>query len=218
MSVQLPLETPAPLREARPIPRSAKGDWTWELVSTYPAQGSWCEKDYLRLAEDVRAEFNRGVLEFRPVPTWFHAWIVDYLHDALKARVRREKLGLTATSPVRVRTSPDQLREPDVVFLQPHRLPDPSAPSLGADLVMEVVSEGSEARERDLVTKRQEYALAGIPEYWIVDPLTQTITVLTLPPGATEYTEHGVFGPGDTASSVLLAGLEITVSDCFAAG
>src|SRR5947209_6247514 len=43
-------------------------------------------------------------------------------------------------------------------------------------LVVEVVSEEDE--ERDTVTKREEYARAGIPHYWIMDP--QQRTVLTL--------------------------------------
>jgi Uma2 family endonuclease len=34
-------------------------------------------------------------------------------------------------------------------------------------LVIEIVSPGSEAM--DEVTKRREYALAGIPQYWVVD-------------------------------------------------
>jgi len=37
----------------------------------------------------------------------------------------------------------------------------------GADLVKEVVSGSEDDRQRDLVTKRREYAQAGIPEYWI---------------------------------------------------
>ena len=32
---------------------------------------------------------------------------------------------------------------------------------------------------RDLVTKRNEYAQAGIPEYWIVDPQAETITAVS---------------------------------------
>ena len=32
------------------------------------------------------------------------------------------------------------------------------------------VSEGTEARHRDYVTKREEYRVFGILEYWIIDP------------------------------------------------
>ena len=81
---------------------------------------------------------------------------------------------------------------------------------------MEVVSEGEENRERDLEVKREEYAKAGIAEYWIVDPQEQRITVLTLD-GQT-YREHSVFGLGTQATSVLLPGFAVTVSDVFAVG
>jgi Uma2 family endonuclease len=58
-----------------------------------------------------------------------------------------------------------------------YRLVDREGPALGADLAMEVVSKGKEDRKRDLITKRFEYARAGIPEYWIVDPQTRRITL-----------------------------------------
>ena len=42
--------------------------------------------------------------------------------------------------------------------------------------MMEVVSDGDEDHRRDRETKRDEYAKAGIPEYWIVDPELGQIT------------------------------------------
>ena len=62
------------------------------------------------------------------------------------------------------------------------------------DLVIEIVSENN--RRHDLVTKRDEYARAGIPEYWIVDPEEETITVLVLKPRRKTYVEHGTFAKG----------------------
>jgi len=83
----------------------------------------------------------------------------------------------------------------------------------GADLVMEIVSPTD--RQRDLVTKRREYALAGIPEYWIVDGEQQSIIVLTL--AGESYQVHGTFGPGQQAGSVLLPGFVVDVAEVFAA-
>lgn len=82
---------------------------------------------------------------------------------------------------------------------------------LGTDLVAEIVS--PDRPERDLVDKRADYAEAGIPEYWIVDPRHDTVTVLTLAAGA--YVEHAVYSRGDTATSPLLDGLAVDVASTF---
>jgi Uma2 family endonuclease len=78
----------------------------------------------------------------------------------------------------------------------------------GADLVLEVVS--PDDPKRDLVRKRREYARAGIPEYWIVNPATEQIIVLHLE--GTAYGEHGVFTRGAQATSALLKGFTVAVT------
>jgi len=77
---------------------------------------------------------------------------------------------------------------------------------------MEVVSEDD--RRRDLETKRGEYARAGIPEYWIVDPQQGEITVLAL--DGENYIEHARFPRGQRAASRLLPGFEIEVTAALA--
>ena len=79
---------------------------------------------------------------------------------------------------------------------------------------MEVVSGGAEDRRRDLKTKRREYAQAGIPEYWIVDPRDERITVLRL--DGKKYAIHGEYLKGTTAVSQLLPGFEVDVTTAFA--
>jgi Uma2 family endonuclease len=80
----------------------------------------------------------------------------------------------------------------------------------GADLVMEVVSSGNEDLRRDLTVKREEYAQAGIPEYWIVDPELGQMTVLTR--DGHSYNVHGEFKRGDRATSKLLPGFAVDVT------
>jgi Uma2 family endonuclease len=48
-------------------------------------------------------------------------------------------------------------------------------------LVVEVVSESTIAT--DYRAKHTEYAILDIPEYWIVDPLTQQVTICQLQDG-----------------------------------
>jgi Uma2 family endonuclease len=68
-------------------------------------------------------------------------------------------------------------------------------------------------REHEEVTKRVEYARAGISEYWIVDPGQMELTVLKLASDA--YAEHGVFAGESLARSVLLPGFSVDVAKLF---
>ena len=107
-------------------------------------------------------------------------------------------LGIVLVAPLRLRVRPGRYREPDLLLLLSAH--DPRRNNrywAGADLVLEVVS--PDDPKRDLVRKRREYARAGIPEYWIVNPTTEQILVLRL--AGTAYVEHGVFTRGTQATS-----------------
>jgi Uma2 family endonuclease len=109
---------------------------------------------------------------------------------------------------LRVRVAPGRFREPDLVLLLDVNDPrNQNAFWLGADLVVEIVSPDN--LERDTVIKRADYAEAGIPEYWIVNPEEASITVLKLENGV--YISHGVFRRGETATSALLTGFTVNV-------
>lgn len=151
------------------------------------------------------------------MPSLKHQRIVKWLLRRVDDFVLPQKLGEAAMAPLPVRLFRGQIREPDIMFFEARRVLDAETRPLdGADLVMEVPSRGRKNRERDLEIKRREYAKAKIPEYWIVDPTTKTITVLTL--SGKTYKVHGVFKEGDEATSKLLKGFKVAVSEVFAAG
>ncbi len=181
----------------------------------FPPQGSWSEADFLALDTKRFVELSDGCLEVLPMPTILHQLIVQFLHRLLEAHVNAHAAGLVLLAPLPVRLREGTYREPDVVYLRPGRIRDLRTQPEGADLVMEVLSEGEENRRRDLEAKREDYARAGIPEYWIIDPLERQITVLTLD-GQT-YASHGEFSAGATATSVLLPGFVVAVDPVFAA-
>ena len=113
---------------------------------------------------------------------------------------------------MRLQLTSGRFREPDLLLLVDKQAPrNQDAFWLGADLVVEIVSPDNP--DRDLIDKRRDYAEARIPEYWIVNPLTDTITVLTL--DGDTYTEHGVFARGATATSVLLPSFAVDVTAVF---
>ena len=80
-------------------------------------------------------------------------------------------------------------------------------------LVIEVVSPGEIKRERDYIAKRSQYQDCEIPEYWIVDPQTQTILVLELQGNI--YTTIGTFNNNDLVKSPLFSQLNLKVSEVF---
>ncbi|HFQ93656.1 MAG TPA: Uma2 family endonuclease, partial [Anaerolineae bacterium] len=125
--------------------------------------------------------------------------------------------GEVLTAPLPVKLWEGKYREPDVVYLsEAHSHQVENYPG-GADLVIEVVSGGVSDRYRDMVQKREEYAQAGIREYWIVDPEQERIIVLYLPEDAESYIVHGEFGSEEQAASILLDGLVAPVTAVFAA-
>jgi len=182
----------------------------------FPTQGQWTEEEYLALDTNRLVELSDGCLELLPMPTIFHQLIVAHLHDLLHRFIAGHGIGAVLFAPLPVHLWSGKFREPDIIYFRPHRVKDVHGQPEGADLVVEVVSEGEDNRKRDLITKREDYAAAGISEYWIVDPQEKQITVLVLE-GQT-YRQHGVFGPGATATSLLFPGLTASVDAVFAAG
>ena len=145
------------------------------------------------------------------MPTRKHQVILAFLYEMFLLFIR-PRGGKVLFAPLRLHIRPGRFREPDLLLLR--NINDPrnqEAFWLGADLVVEIVSPDNPTR--DTVEKRTEYAEAGIPEYWIVDPQIETITVLRLEAGS--YTEHGVFRRGTTATSALLIGFEVGVDPVF---
>ena len=193
--------------------RSKIGEPTWEIADLYPPQGHWSEWEYLQLETNKLIEFNRGVLEFLPMPNIFHQVMLKLLIRAFEEFIGNK--GLVLFAPLRIKVADEKYREPDILLLLNQRdLRMGVNFWTGADLVVEIVSRGGE--ERDTVEKRADYAAAQIPEYWIVDPATEKILVLTLK--GERYVEHGEFVKGQRATSVLLSGFEVEVSKVFSAG
>ena len=185
------------------------------ILELLPDQGQVSEEDYLWLSGRTTRllEFTDGYVEVLPVPTNTHQGIVLFLVRALLPYLD-SRGGILRFAPLRLRLRAGKFREPDLMLVlnaDDPRVEDPFW--LGADLVLEVVS--PDRPERDLVEKRRDYAEAGIPEYWIVNPLDRSITVLAL--GAGAYVEHGRFALGARATSTLLANFSVAVEDVFAA-
>jgi Uma2 family endonuclease len=188
---------------------------TWAVAHLFPAQGQWSENDFYALHGNRLIELVDGTLEVLPMPTWLHQLMVKFLVRAIE--VATAGVGEALAAPLPIRLFEKNIREPDVMYFAPGSEPkDPRGYPTRVDLAMEVVSEGAEAAKRDYEDKRRDYARAGIPEYWIVDPEQQRITVLVLEEAT--YRLHGEFTAGQAASGVLLPALEVEVSQVMQLG
>lgn len=151
--------------------------------------------DYVQRDRDRAGpmELVEGVLQPMSVGTGRHGEISDHVAQLFRAEARRLGQPWTArVMMIAVRTlrgiGQNTARIPDVTVLplaQWRELQNRVAvidldqpPPL---LVVEVVSEST--RSSDYRAKQAEYAVRGIPEYWIVDPLLEKVSLLTLREG-----------------------------------
>jgi Uma2 family endonuclease len=173
--------------------------WQELLGNFLPPQGSLSEDEYLVLTEHGNrlVEYNDGFLEPLPIPTDKHQSVLQFLFPVFLQSVGTRG-GKVHFAPLRLQVRPGKLREPDLLLLI--SAADPRRNDrfwLGADLALEVVSE--EKPERDLLEKRADFAEGRVPEYWIVNPQTETIGVLRL--NGDSYEEAATYRRGETAVS-----------------
>jgi Uma2 family endonuclease len=136
-------------------------------------------EEFLTTYDGARAEWVDGkVVEMSPASDP-HQDVLEMLAAALRTYVERTGAGIVRSQQLGMRIG-NQLRVPDVLFLSlehQHRRTRTHVDG-PADFVIEVVSLESRLRDRD--EKFHEYEKAGIPEYWIIDPLRETVDLYRL--------------------------------------
>jgi len=170
----------------------------------------------LPFSETKRYELLGGELIMVPSPGFGHQRISWELEYRLSRYVREKKLGLVLDAPLDVVFGEGDEREvaqPDILFISHERRGIIHEEEIrGApDLIMEILSPSTADYDRRY--KRTLYARCGVREYWLVDPVAQTVEVLTL--GARGYRRAGHYQRAERVKSPLLAGLEIPLSEVF---
>jgi Uma2 family endonuclease len=152
-------------------------------------------------------ELWNGEIVMSPAPHPSHQEIVLNYAQTLKAFASRHRLGKVYVSPVDVVLTQRRVVQPDVIFIGQARLGIVKTFIDGVpDLAMEVISETS--WQRDRIQKKALYEQVGLPEYWIIDPDTQTIEVFALVRGV--YQLHSRAQGSETARSGLLRGFKVS--------
>ncbi len=158
-------------------------------------------------------ELAEGVLFEMAPPNWEHQSLVDFLVMMINTfLVASDPLPGWAYSGIGVVLSETTAPTPDMVYVRAERghLIQGSFVEGVPDVVVEVMSQD---RRRDLVMKRGWYAAAGAPEYWIIDPVSDTILVLEL--AGSEYVERAELSRSDTLSTPTIPGFELELERLF---
>ena len=168
--------------------------------------------DLAAMPEDRnRYEIIDGELYVTPAPNLKHQIVVKKLLGALDRFVYEHDLGLVIMAPTDVVLSPQDVVEPDVLFISKSRNERLTPKNIqGApDLAVEVLSESS--RKTDEITKRHLYERYGVTEYWVVDPEIDIVKVYR---GGTRVAELPL-EQNDVLTTPLLPGFEIPLVKIF---
>jgi Uma2 family endonuclease len=143
---------------------------------------TWSRERWQQLPDDGnRYEVIDGVLYMTTAPSFFHQWIIRQIFLALCGQFDNKGVGLTIWSPVGVFMPGCDPVQPDLIVI--------AAADLGIirqrhiegvpALLIEVLSPGTVSTDTEV--KRQAYARAGVPEYWIVRPAQRDVLVYAQP-------------------------------------
>ena len=135
--------------------------------------GKMTYEEFLAWAdEDTCAEWVNGEVIILTPASKRHQDLATFLAALLRFFVESRRLGLALTAPFQMKIGPDLPgREPDIVFIAREHLDRLRDTYLEgpADLVVEIISRDSRARDRG--EKFYEYEQGGVREYWLLDYL-----------------------------------------------
>ena len=172
--------------------------------------------DYLNDQDNSndKCELVNGELIIMLPASGNHALILRFLFKIIEIYIETQNLNyFVMPGNVGVRTAFNKSRIPDLLIVSSEQIQELKemktavleSPPL---LAIEIVSSGN--KEDDYRYKRSEYAAIEIPEYWIVDPLEEKISILSLVSGFYEVVE---FKKNDNLISQLFSKLNIKVND-----
>lgn len=141
------------------------------------------EKFYADITPEHKWEFIQGEVIMHSPALNRHLLASQRLYDLLSAYVRVQQIG-TVRHEKAMTSFPRNDYEPDVMFFGPGKaaLIDPDTLKFPVpDFIAEVLSPSTEARDRGI--KFRDYALHGVAEYWIIDPVAETVEPYLLADG-----------------------------------
>lgn len=173
--------------------------------------------DFLLFPDDgLRHELIDGEHYVTPSPSTRHQRISGNLYGTIWRYLRQHSIGQIFHAPFDVVFSHFDIVEPDLLYVSRERANEVLTPQhiRGVpNLVVEIGSKGTSKRDKTI--KLELYESAGVDEYWIVDPSSDTVRVYRR--------VDGTFAPpielrrdaGDSVTTPLMPGLSIELTTIF---
>jgi Uma2 family endonuclease len=162
-----------------------------------------------------RYELINGELFVSRAPGISHQRVLNNLQFEFSSYLKANPIGILVPGAGAIFSDYDAVI-PDLAFVRHERWDEvvTGEKFTGAlDLVIEILSPGTQNRQRDLTAKRQLYGKYGVQEYWIVDSENQSVLILRL---GTQILEEIASLAGDQElTSPLLPGFQLNVNSIF---
>jgi Uma2 family endonuclease len=175
--------------------------------------------DLLALPSDVRAEVLAGEVVTAPAPLPRHSHVQGSARRFIGGPFQDDDGrggpgGWWIFVEVDIALGRHDIVRPDVSGWRKERLPKPGSVrpiEVAPDWVCEILSPATAARDR--VHKRNLYARACVPHYWLIDPAARVLEALSLRDGA--WLELGVYGDESTARIPPFDAIELEIGRLF---
>ena len=182
-------------------------------------EGKYSYADYLTWQLDEMVEIIKGRLfRMTAAPSRIHQKVAAKLFYRLYGFLE-EKPCEVYNAPFDVRLPKASMRDEDIytvvqpdicVICDKNKLDD--AGCIGApDLIVEILSPGNNKKE--LKNKYEVYQESGVKEYWIIQPIEQTLLIYTLQNG--RYVSSRLKTSGDVVTSSVLLGFSLDLEEFF---
>jgi Uma2 family endonuclease len=167
--------------------------------------------------ESQKAEFINGQPVLHSPVKRAHWKVSDLLSRLLSVYASFKKLGVVGVEKVMISLTRNDY-EPDICFFANDKaqyFKNDQVLFPAPDFVVEILSKRT--AKNDKTIKKQDYALHGIKEYWIIDPAKQTIEQYILPSSATadSYFPAKTLSRGQDIESYAIAGFIIPIDAIF---
>lgn len=182
--------------------RSLDATWNRVLWEQLPDDGN-------------RYEVIDGILYMTTAPSFFHQWVIRQIMRLLFDTIDDQGIGLTCFSPIGLFMPGCDPVQPDLIVIRTqdlHMIHDRRINGVPA-LLIEVLSPSNAVQDTEI--KRDAYARAGVPEYWIVDPRNRDVVIFSEPDDDGTFAQQQRFAANQELVSPTLP-IRAKVEDFFA--